>query len=97
MLNCTPNSTDFRSGILVCYYVELNYYLVAPSQVWNLLEAQYGLAAISGTDIARWYASTQIPFDRTFLLSVNIYRDMAAYNRVTELQMQMFLQLSEKS
>ena len=70
--------------------------------MWTLLEAQYGLAAISGPDIARWYASTQVPFDR---LSVNIYRDTAAYSRVTELlgahhalsQMQMLLQLSEKT
>ena len=79
--------------------------LVTPAAMWTLLEAQYGLAAISGPDIARWYASTQVPFDRTALLSVNIYRDTAAYSRVTELlgahhalsQMQMLLQLSEKT
>jgi hypothetical protein len=79
--------------------------LVTPAQMWNLLDAQYGLAAISTADIARWYASTQVHFDRSVLLSVNIFRDAAAYTRVTELlgvhhalsQMQMLLQLSEKS
>ena len=79
--------------------------LVTPAAMWASLEAQYGLATMSGTDISRWYASTQVPFDRTVLLSVNIYRDMATHSRVTELlgahhalsPMQMLLQLAEKA
>ena len=79
--------------------------LVTPAAMWTLLENQYGLAAISSTDIARWYESTKVPFDRSLLLSVNIFQDMAAHSRVTELlgahhalsQMQMLIQLSDKA
>jgi hypothetical protein len=79
--------------------------LVTPAQLWNHLDAQYGLAAISGDDISRFYDSTKIPFDRTLLLSENIYRDVAAYNQVVELlgaehatpQMQMLRDLTDKT
>jgi hypothetical protein len=79
--------------------------LVTPAQMWNHLNAQYGLASISGDDISRLYNTTKVPFDRTLLLSENIYRDVSAYRQVVELlgaehaipQMEMLLQLAKKA
>ena len=79
--------------------------LVPPAQLWTHLDTQYGLASITSTDIARWYASTEVPFDRTKLLSENLFADVAKHNRVTELlgpahsplPMQRLLQLTSKA
>ena len=79
--------------------------LVTPAQMWTLLDTQYGLASITSNDIARWYASTEVPFDRTKLLSENLFADVAKHNRVTELlgpahsptPMQRLLQLTSKA
>ena len=79
--------------------------LATPIQMWTLLDSQYGLSTITSTDIARWYASTEVPFDRSLLLSENIFNDVAAHNRVKELlgnahtptPMQRLLQLTRKA
>ena len=79
--------------------------LVPLTQLWTQLDTQYGLTTITSTDIARWYASTELPFDRSLLLSENIFNDVTAHNRVKELlgnahsptPMQRLLQLNRKA